>query len=407
LNSIFTVISIEEMNMSLTTPSPSRLDLSLVIPLDSQVEDFRHRQPQRTQISILTPAYNEASILQEHLTVLCDYLQGLEAQYEWEIVVVNDGSRDETGILADDFARSHPSQRVRIVHHKINQGLGQALRTGFEHCKGDYVVVLDLDLSYSPDHIERLLHRIETTQAGMVVASPYMPGGSIANVPWVRKELSIWANRFLAVASKGSLATLTGMVRVYDAKLLRRLNLRSRGMEINPEVVYKALLLLEKVDEIPGHLHWRVGGKKAAKPAKQTAKSSNSSAKRKSSMKIARHIWDTVFSGFLFRPVMFFVLPSLLFFMMSIYANGWALTHCWTNYQAYVQRGELPHVSEAVALAFAQAPHTFFIGGITLMLAIQLFSLGVLSLQNKSYFEEMFYLNSAIYEKTRQVTEKI
>ncbi len=390
--------------MSLSTSI--RHDRSLIFPLDTQEIDQGNRKPHRTQISILTPAYNEAAILQEHLTLLCNYLQGLEAQYEWEIVVVNDGSRDETGILADEFAASHPSHRIRIVHHKINQGLGQALRTGFEQCQGDYVVVLDLDLSYSPDHIERLLHRIETTQAGMVVASPYMPGGSIANVPWFRKELSIWANRFLAVASKGSLATLTGMVRVYDANLLRRLNLRSRGMEINPEVVYKALLLLEKVDEIPGHLHWRVGGKKAAKPTKQ-ASSSNVSAKRKSSMKIARHIWDTVFSGFLFRPVMFFVMPSLLFLGMSAFASSWALIHCWNNYQGAIQRGEVPYISEAVALAFNQAPHTFFIGGMALMLGIQLFSLGILSLQNKSYFEEMFYLNSAIYEKTRQVIDKV
>lgn len=390
--------------MSLSTSI--RHDRSLIFPLDAQEINQGNRKPQRTQISILAPAYNEAAIIQEHLTLLCNYLQGLEAQYEWEIVVVNDGSRDETGPLADAFARSHPSQRIRIVHHKINQGLGQALRTGFEQCQGDYVVVLDLDLSYSPDHIERLMHRIETTQAGMVVASPYMPGGSIANVPWVRKELSIWANRFLAVASKGSLATLTGMVRVYDAKLLRRLNLRSRGMEINPEVVYKALLLLEKVDEIPGHLHWRVGGKKASQPTKQTS-SSNASAKRKSSMKIARHIWDTVFSGFLFRPVMFFVMPSLLFLGMSAFASSWALIHCWNNYQATIQRGEVPYISEAVALAFNQAPHTFFIGGMALMLGIQLFSLGILSLQNKSYFEEMFYLNSAIYEKTRQVIDKV
>ncbi len=390
--------------MSLTTSTCP--DRSLIFPLNLPDIDSGSRKHRRTLISVLAPAYNEATILQDHLTLLCDHLQGLEAQYEWEVVVVNDGSRDETGILADDFARSHPSQRVRVVHHRVNQGLGQALRTGFEKCQGDYVVVLDLDLSYSPDHIERLLERIESTQAGMVVASPYMPGGSIANVPWFRKELSIWANRFLAVASKGSLATLTGMVRVYDAKLLRRLNLRSSGMEINPELVYKALLLLEKVDEIPGHLHWRVGGKKTAKATNQSPTGVSSSAKRKSSMKIVRHIWDTVFSGFLFRPVMFFVLPSLLFFVMSIYANGWALTHCWTNYQAYLQRGETPHISESVALAFAQAPHTFFIGGITLMLAIQLFSLGILSLQNKSYFEEMFYLNSAIYEKTRHVVDK-
>ena len=382
---------------SITASSNTRSNLSLEAPSSAfQIGTVEYRQPNLTKISVLTPAYNEASILEDHLTLLCQYLQQLEERYDWEIVVVNDGSRDDTAVLADAFARSH--SQVRVVHHLINQGLGQALRTGFKACQGDYIVVLDLDLSYSPDHIERLLDRIQMTHAGMVVASPYMPGGSIGNVPWFRKSLSIWANRFLAVASKGNLATLTGMVRVYDAKLLKRLNLRSTGMEINPELVYKAFLLLEKVDEIPGHLHWRVGGKKAALPKA-------GAAKRKSSMKIARHIWGTVFSGFLFRPVMFFVLPSFLFFILSLYASGWAMIHCWNNYHAYIQRGEIPHFTEAVALAFAQSPHTFFIGGMALMLAIQLLSLGILSLQNKSYFEEMFYLNSAIYEKARQAAD--
>ncbi len=360
---------------------------------ESAVVNFQRDRP---LVSILTPAYNESSILNAHLILLCDYLKTLEARYAWEIVVINDGSRDNTGALADDFAASHAG--VRVVHHRINQGLGQALRTGFEACHGDYIVVLDLDLSYSPDHVERLLDRIEATGAGMVVASPYMPGGSIANVPWFRKELSIWANRFLSVASKRSLATLTGMVRVYDADLLRRLNLRSKGMDINPELVYKALLLLEKVDEIPGHLHWRVGGKKTAAPRGQA--SVPKAAKRKSSMKIVRHIWDTLFSGFLFRPVMFFVFPSLIFFGISVYANVWAFIHTVNNYHQLAQTQANPDVTMALARAFAQAPHTFFIGGMMLMLAIQLFSLGVVSVQSKNYFEEMFYLNSAIYEKT-------
>lgn len=376
--------------------SPSAMPPRNVISITPEVfYPVSDRDSARSLISILAPAYNESSILESHLDLLQDYLKTLEHRYAWEIVLVNDGSRDNTGALADAYATRHP--RVHVVHHRVNQGLGQALRTGFQACQGDYIVVMDLDLSYSPDHIERLLARIEETGSGMVVASPYMPGGSIANVPWSRKALSIWANRFLSIASKRSLATLTGMVRVYDAQLLRRLNLRSKGMDINPELVYKALLLLEKVDEIPGHLHWRVGGKKTAPRGKSAAPKA---AKRKSSMKIVRHIWDTVFSGFLFRPVMFFVLPSLLFLVLAIYANGWALIHTWNNYQMLRVTEQFPDITVAVARAFAQAPHTFFIGCMALMLAIQLFSLGVISVQSKNYFEEMFYLNSSIYENT-------
>jgi glycosyltransferase involved in cell wall biosynthesis len=344
--------------------------------------EFRANRP---RVSVVTPAYNEALIIQSHLALLCDYMRSLESQYDWEILVVNDGSRDESGQLAEQFAKVQP--KVRVVHHRINQGLGQALRTAFDEARGDYIVVMDLDLSYSPDHIERLLDRIYTTGAGMVVASPYMPGGSIDNVPWFRKELSIWANRFLSFASKRSLATLTGMVRVYDAEFVRMLHLRSRGMDINPEIIHKSMLLLAQIEEIPGHLHWLNSPEQPMVLGKKPKK-------RGSSMKILRHTLDVLFSGFLFRPGFFFVLPAVVLFGISLYANMWFLIHCGTELPG---AGGDPTV--AVAHAFQRAPHTITIGGITLMLSIQLFSLGVLSSQSKSYFEELFSLGSATYRR--------
>jgi glycosyltransferase involved in cell wall biosynthesis len=279
----------------------------------------------------------------------------------------------------------------------VNQGLGQALRTAFDAALGDYVVVVDLDLSYSPDHIGRLLDRIEETNAAMVVASPYMPGGSIGNVPWLRKVMSVWANKFLSFASKRSLATLTGMVRVYDAEFLRLLNLRSRGMEINPEIVHKALLLMSQIEEIPGHLHWRNPAPNSA-PASPRGKKAK---KRSSSMKILRHTYDVLFSGFLFRPVVFFLFPSLFMFGLSAYSNFWVIWHCFNQYHLLAAAGNAA-MDLAVAKAFGVAPHAFFIGGMTLMLAIQLFSLGILSAQNKSYFEELFYLGSANSRRQRK-----
>jgi glycosyltransferase involved in cell wall biosynthesis len=379
----------------LTAKSASLVDSTRLLP------DYSRQSPSRRGdrplVSLVAPAYNEALIIQDNLAQLCDYMQGLAADYDWELIVVNDGSRDDSGFLAEQFAASQP--RVRVVHHRINQGLGQALRTAFEAAKGDYIVVVDLDLSYSPEHIGRLLDRIEETGAAMVVASPYMPGGSIGNVPWLRKEMSVWANRFLSFASKRSLATLTGMVRVYDAEFIQMLNLRSRGMDINPEIIHKALILMSQIEEIPGHLHWRdpLPGAPTAKAAAATR--AKKPKGRSSSMKIARHIYDVLFSGFLFRPVVFFLLPSLFMFGLSLYANSWVLIHCWTQYQSLAATVAHPDPTEAVAKAFSYAPHAFFIGGMTLMLAIQLFSLGILSAQNKSYFEELFFLGSASHRK--------
>lgn len=336
-------------------------------------------------ISLLVPAYNESAIILQNLEILCNYMRGLEDIYQWELIIVNDGSKDDTAIKAETFARRYSN--VQVIHHRVNSGLGRAFKTGFEYCEGDYIITLDLDLSYSPDHIERLLAEIRRTGAGVVVASPYMKGGKVTNVPWLRKVLSIWANRFLSLTAERSLATLTGMVRVYDARFLKNLNVKSRGMEVNPEVIHKAKLLEEQIGEIPAHLQWSV------------QKSQPKTKRRKSSMKIFRHTSSVIFFGFLFRPVIFFIAPSLFFFILSCYANAWVLIHSWTNYQ---RLGMKPwFVDEAVAAAFQQSPHTFIIGGMLLMLSIQLFSLGILSMQSKRYFEEIFYLGTAIYRSTR------
>jgi glycosyltransferase involved in cell wall biosynthesis len=343
-------------------------------------------------VSIVAPAYNEAAIIQNNLIDICQYLEHLEDEYQWELIVVNDGSRDNTGELAEAFASSRDN--VHVIHHVRNAGLGQALRSGFAQSQGVYIVTLDLDLSYAPEHIEALLTKIRRTGAKLVVTSPYMKGGKVSNVPRLRLLLSIWANRFLSVAARHNVSTLTGMVRVYDAEFLRMLNLRSAGMDINPEVVHKAMLLGVRIEEIPAHLHWR----SSLPPDKTAAKSS----RRKSSMKILSHIWVTFYYGFVFRPVMFFIVPSLFCFVLALYSIGWMVNHVWRNYYILTQTVRSPDPTDAIAMAFAQAPHTFVIGGMLLMVAIQLFSLGVLAVQNKRYFEEVFYLGTAIYRSTQR-----
>jgi glycosyltransferase involved in cell wall biosynthesis len=342
-------------------------------------------------VSIVVPAYNEAVILQSNLTALCQYLQRLENEYCWEVIVVNDGSRDNTGALADAFARSWPN--VHVIHHIRNGGLGKALRTGFANSQGEYIITLDLDLSYEPHHVEALLERIRETGAKLVVTSPYMKGGKVSNVPWLRLLLSVWANRFLSVAARHNVSTLTGMVRAYDAEFLKMLNLRATGMEINPEVVHKAMLLGVKIEEIPAHLHWHSPPPPTAKPT---------AGRRKSSMKIFQHIWATFYYGFVFRPVMFFIVPSLFSLLLGLYSVGWMVLHCLKSYRYLSRTEQFPDPTHAIALAFENSPHTFAIGGMLLMVSIQLFSLGVLAVQNKRYFEEVFYLGTAIYHSKRQ-----
>src|SRR5688572_19422857 len=145
--------------------------------------------PARPLVSVVVPAYNEAAIVEKNLRRLCEYMVSLETECRWEIVFINDGSTDGTGDLAEAFAEG--MSNIRVLHHPVNFGLGQAIKSAFNACRGDYIVTVDLDLSYSPEHIRELLAKIQATKAKIVVTSPYMKGGRISAVPWHRRAFSV------------------------------------------------------------------------------------------------------------------------------------------------------------------------------------------------------------------------
>jgi glycosyltransferase involved in cell wall biosynthesis len=351
----------------------------------SQVSSLAAMQPRpaagaesRPLVSLILPAYNESAILEANLAKIFAYLDSLADRYRWQVLLVNDGSRDDTGEIAERVAKTRPD--LTVLHHPRNFGLGQALKFGFAYSQGDYVVTMDVDLSYSTAHIGLMLETIRSTKAKIVLASPYMKGGTIDNVPPLRKVLSIWANRFLSVLSNGKLSTLTCLVRAYDGPFIRSLNLRAMGMEVMPEMIYKSMVLRATIDQVPATLDWELQVGPGA---------------RKSSMRIVRHVFRTLLSGFVFRPFVFFVLPGLLLLAFSAYVNVLMFMHVFEAYAALS-----PDVSGRLSVALAEAyqgfPHTFVVGLFSLTLGIQLVSLGFIALQNKNYFEEMFHLASSI-----------
>jgi len=337
-------------------------------------------------VSLVIPALNEDAIVENHLNILIDYMSKLESKYNWEIIFIDDGSTDKTGDIAEKFAEKLTN--FHVFHHITNFGLGQAFKFAFSECKGDYVITLDIDLSYSADHIERLLEKIETTKAKVVLASPYMEDGEISNVPFIRKTFSVWANRFLSLVAHGHLSTLTCMVRAYDGRFVRSLNLRSIGMEVMPEIIYKTMILRGRIEQIPAHLDW--GMQNEAGP------------KRKSSMRVYKHIISTLLSGFIFRPFMFFILPGVLLLIFSLYTNFWAIMHFFSVYLTLPQSIGAEKISTALSTAYSQYPYTYIVGLLSLMLAVQLIGLGMQALQSKNYYEEIFHLTSRIYRLEKE-----
>jgi len=332
---------------------------------------------------VVVPVYNEEALLQTNLELIRDYLRSSEPEVKWEMIIVDDGSADTSWSIVQEFAAENPN--VTALCHSRNLGVGQALRYGFANTSGDYVVTMDVDLSYDVSHIGRLARRIRDSGARLVLASPYTEGGKISNVPLVRRVLSVLGNRFLKVFVRGRLSTLTSMVRAYDGEFIRAVDLRALGMELMPEIVYKSMILRASIEEIPAELDW-------GPPLKFQH--------RTSSMRLLRHVISTVLSGFLFRPFLFFVVPGILMGVFAAYVAFWMVIHFFEAYSVLDSSGAPSGPSAALALAYQQYPHTYIVGLLSIMLSIQLSGLGILALQSKRYFEDLFHLGSTLLRKS-------
>jgi dolichol-phosphate mannosyltransferase len=345
-------------------------------------------------VSIVAPCYNEEVILEINIKALISYLETKSYKYDWEIVIINDGSKDKTGAIANELSKQNA--KVRVIHHPTNLNLGNAIKTGFSNSQGEIIVILDIDLSYAAVHIETMVDKLIETNADIVMASPYMKGGKVTAVPFLRKIMSRWVNRFMSFAAQDKYYTFTGMVRAYRKDFVQTLNLKTRDYEINPEIVYKGMILRAKIVEIPAHLDWTEQNRFAGK--------------RSSSLKVLRGFFSGLMSGFIFRPYIFFMGIGAVLMLLSLYELIWLFYDTladMANASTALPGGE-SSFSKSLAVQFQKNPQSFFVGGITFVIAIQFLSLGFLSLQSKRYFEELFHLGTSLKKQnSKEINQQL
>jgi len=224
---------------------------------------------ERAAFSVVVPTFNEAPGIVSSLRDLREHIQKLRARYDIEVTIVDDGSTDETVELVRQFCEEYPNE-LFLVEHERNAGLVSAMRTGAERSHHQTIVFLDADLSYRPEIVEPLVLACRESKAAVALASPYMVGGHVANVPFSRLVASRGANWLLARCAAGRLHTFTGMVRAYDReKFLELFTMRPEG-EFNAWAVAMFLKAGNKVVEIPADLVWPLA--RSASPGRLSAK---------------------------------------------------------------------------------------------------------------------------------------
>ncbi|MFE1103377.1 polyprenol monophosphomannose synthase [Nocardiopsis alba] len=215
-----------------------------------------------SRLTVVVPTYDEAG----NLPVLVSRLMALDLP-ELRIVVVDDNSPDGTGEIADKLAIEHDG-RVGVLHRTKKDGLGRAYVEGMTRALedgADYVVQMDADLSHPVGYVPQLLGTLHATDAGVVIGSRYVPGGSLSEAWGARRRLlSGWANAYVKTVLAIPVRDVTAGFKIWRASALRTLDLagiESTGYAFQVEMHYRAYRRGRKIVEIPIHFEDRVVGR--------------------------------------------------------------------------------------------------------------------------------------------------
>ena len=218
-------------------------------------------------LCVIVPCFNEIEALPALEAALFQELQRIGSPFE--VVAVDDGSTDGTAAALRQLALRR--SEVAVLEHPRNLGLGAAVRTGIKACTGDWIAVLDADLTFHPRQLKGLLEAQRATGADCVSGSPYMEGGRL-EVPWGRRLPSLTVNGFYRLALDSGLTAFTPLFRLYRAAALKDFPLDSSGFEINTEILARFLRKGLKVVEVPVTLTERVHGRSKIRPLRELAR---------------------------------------------------------------------------------------------------------------------------------------
>lgn len=208
------------------------------------------------RVVMVIPTYNEA----DNLAWIVGRLRAAEPDVD--VLVVDDGSPDGTGAIADDLAAADP--QVRVVHRTEKAGLGAAYLHGFRVALDagyDVIGEMDADGSHQPEQLRRLLDALG--HADLVIGSRWVPGGSVVNWPRSREALSRGGNLYVRLLLGLRVRDATAGFRLFRRATLEAIDLttvQSTGYVFQTDLAFRTVRAGMRVVEVPIEFVERVRG---------------------------------------------------------------------------------------------------------------------------------------------------
>jgi glycosyltransferase involved in cell wall biosynthesis len=201
-------------------------------------------------LSLVLPAHNEEANIEIVVEQALEVLPGFTD--EFEVIIVNDGSRDQTGAIIDGLAEKDP--RVKPHHHPVNRGYGGALTTGFKASTGDIVMFMDADRQFDIHDIALLTPFVGRFD---IVAGVRMQ----RNDPFHRRVFAETFNVVVRILFGVHLRDIDCAFKIFRGDMLRSLELTAPGALINTEIQAKLRRQGATLEQVGVHHYPRVAGK--------------------------------------------------------------------------------------------------------------------------------------------------
>jgi glycosyltransferase involved in cell wall biosynthesis len=209
------------------------------------------------RLSVAAPAYNEGQAIEQTVIEWVTYLSGAKRVSEFEIVVCNDGSRDDTGAVLDRLSQRH--SQVRPVHFQQNVGAAAALRAAIRNTRLDWILLIDSDGQFKISDLDRLLEAIDASGALAAIGERKKADGLIARFgSWSSGRLCGWAHGV-------RLRDFNSAFKLVNGEQLRGLTLEAIGLNYSTEITSRLLERGATIVETPIGHNPRVAGVSSAR----------------------------------------------------------------------------------------------------------------------------------------------
>jgi glycosyltransferase involved in cell wall biosynthesis len=193
------------------------------------------------KISVIIPCYNEENTIQQIIELVRNALN----EREYEIILVDDGSTDATSqIINDVFANQNT---IKVISHELNLGKGAALRSGFNACSGDVVIIQDADLEYDPSEYGKLLKPIQDGKADVVYGSRFKSGDAGRVLYYWHSVGNLFLTWLSNMFTNLNLTDMETCYKVFKKEIIENISIEEVRFGVEPEITAKIAKLRPRI----------------------------------------------------------------------------------------------------------------------------------------------------------------